>query len=395
MGAAVALRIKLRVYNTLERSSAGNRVARQVDAVLISFILLNVGLAVVETAPSIGTRYASQLFVLDVLAGCIFATEYLLRLWVSDLHPPLRRYGKFRARLIYALQPLSIVDFLAVLPFWLALFMPEMSLKALAILRLVRFLKLARYSPAVRSLVSAVAAERRAITASLILILGVALVAATLLYSVEHAEQPEHFGSIPAALWWAFSTLTTVGYGDVVPVTALGKMIASVVMLMGYCLFALPVGIVGTAFAREIHSRDFVVTWGMVASIPLFERLTALEIASVAELLHSHSFAKGQVICERDEPGDSLFLIASGQVEERFSDHMVLHGAGDHFGEASLFGHRCRKANAIAKTPVQVMILPMDELRKFMDRKPSVANKIIDEAIDEKLTRHVDEEFAT
>ena len=391
----MALRIKLRLYNILERSSAGNRVARQVDAVLISFILLNVGLAIIETEPRLVADYVQPIFLLDLFAGCIFAVEYLLRLWVSNLHPPLRRYGKLKARLVYALQPLSVVDFLAVVPFWLAVFMPEVSWKALAILRLARFLKLARYSPAVRSLVSAVGAERRAIVASLILILGVALVAATLLYSVEHAVQPEYFGSIPAALWWAFSTLTTVGYGDVVPITAVGKMIASVVMLTGYCLFALPVGIVGTAFAREIHSRDFVVTWGMVASIPLFERLTALEIAAVAELLHSHSFVKGQMICERNEPGDSLYLIASGQVEERFTDHTVLHGEGDHFGEASLFEHRLRKANAIAKTSVQVMILPMDDLRKFMERKPGVANKIIGEAIDEQLTQHVDEEFAT
>jgi len=391
----VANSIKLKVYDLLERSSAGNRLAQQIDAILIVFIVVNVGLAVLETEPSIGGVYVWEIFLLDFIAGSIFAIEYLLRLWVSDLHPPLKKYGPSKARVIYALQPLSVVDFVAVVPFWLSLFFASISWKSLVILRLFRFLKIARYSPAVRSLVSAVVAEQRAIVGSLVLILGVALVAATLLYSVEHAAQPEHFGTIPAALWWAFSTLTTVGYGDVVPVTAAGKMIASIVMLMGYCLFALPVGIVGTAFAREIHSRDFVVTWGMVATIPLFERLSAIEIAAVTELLHSHSVPAGQSICEKGEDGNSLFLIASGEVEEIFDDHRVLHGEGEHFGEASLFGHHKRRARAVAKTPVQLMVLKMDDLRRFLDRKPAVAKKIIDEAIDERKAHHVDVEFTS
>ncbi|GHB32459.1 cyclic nucleotide-binding protein [Pseudovibrio japonicus] len=389
----MAYAIKLKVYNLLERSSAGNRLARQIDAILILFIVVNVGLAVLETEPSIGEVYIWQIFLLDIIAGSVFAAEYLLRLWVSDLHPPLRKYGPFKARVAYALQPLSLVDFVAVLPFWLSLFFASISWKSLVILRLLRFLKIARYSPAVRSLISAVVTERKAIVGSLVLILGVALVAATLLYSVEHVAQPENFGSIPNALWWAFSTLTTVGYGDVVPVTAAGKMIASLVMLTGYCLFALPVGIIGTAFAREIHSRDFVITWGMVATVPLFERLSAVEIAAVTELLHSHSVPEGRSVCEKGEDGDSLFLIASGEVEEVFEDHSIVHGEGEHFGEASLFGHRKRTASAIARTSVQVMELKMEDLRRFMDRKPAVAKKIIDEAIDEREAHHVDAEF--
>ncbi|KZL21327.1 Cyclic nucleotide-gated potassium channel [Pseudovibrio axinellae] len=385
--------IKSKVYNLLERSSAGNRLAQQIDAVLIVFIVVNVGLAVLETEPSIGDVFSREIFLLDFVVGSVFAVEYLLRLWVSDLHPPLKKYGSLKARLVYALQPLTLIDFLAVMPFWLSLFFAGISWKSLVILRLLRFLKIARYSPAVRSLISAVVEEKKAIIGSLVLIFGVALVAATLLYSIEHAAQPEYFGTIPAALWWAFSTLTTVGYGDVVPVTALGKFVASIVMLMGYCLFALPVGIVGTAFAREIHSREFVVTWGMVATVPLFERLSAVEIAAVTELLHSHSVPAGQYICEKGEDGDSLYLIASGQVEEVFERHRVVHNEGEHFGEASLFGHSKRTASAIARTPAQLMVLKMEDLRRFMDRKPAVAKKIIAEAIDERKAHHVDVEF--
>ena len=95
--------------------------------------------------------------------------------------------------------------------------------------------------------------------------LGLILVAATLMYLIERHGQPERFGSIPAAMYWAVTTLTTVGYGDAVPLTAAGKLLAGFTMLAGLCMFALPVGIIATAFAREIHNRDFVVTWGMVA----------------------------------------------------------------------------------------------------------------------------------
>lgn len=133
----------------------------------------------------------------------------------------------------------------------------------------------------------------------------------------------------------------------------------------------------------------------MVATIPLFERLSAIEIAAVTELLHSHSVPAGQTICEKGEDGDSLYLIASGEVEEVFADHRILHGEGEHFGEASLFAHRKRTASAVARTPVQLMVLKMEDLRRFMDRKPAIAKKIIDEAINERKSHHTDVEFTS
>src|SRR5438045_1936636 len=133
--------------------------------------------------------------------------------------------------------------------------------------RSMRFLKLARYSPGMRSLLDALYAERRALFGCFVILLGAALISATAMHLVEQHAQPQKFGTIPDAMWWAIVTLGTIGYGDVVPITPLGRLVAGVTIFGGLIMIALPVGIIATAFAEEIHRRDFVVTWGMVAQI--------------------------------------------------------------------------------------------------------------------------------
>ncbi len=262
------------------------------------------------------------------------------------------------------------------------------------ILRLLRFLKLARYSPALRSLISAVGNERRALLGSSMIICGVILMAATLMYLIEHDDQPEKFRSILHGIYWAITTVTTVGYGDVVPVTNLGKTVGGIVMLMGYGLIALPVGIIASAFAREIHSRDFVVTWSMVARVPLFEDLKATEIAEVAKLLQSLRVRKGGTvarvplfedlkateiaevakllqslrvrkggtIAEQGDVADKMYFIADGEVEIRLQHDTVYLGEGSFFGELALINQTPRTAKVVAYKDCQLLVL---------ERKPS------------------------
>jgi voltage-gated potassium channel len=230
---------------------------------LIALVLAAVALVALETVPSLASEWDDSFALAELVIGATFLAEYLARLWVANLHPPYRKDRPLMARLRYALQPAAIVDLLAVLPFVLGILLVPTDFKVLVILRLARFFKLARYSPALRSLTNALLSERHAIGASLIIIFGVVMLAATAMYMVERQVQPQAFGTIPDAVWWAMTTVTTVGYGDVVPVTPAGKVLGGLVMLLGYGLLALPVGIVATAFAREIHSRDFAVTWGM------------------------------------------------------------------------------------------------------------------------------------
>ena len=184
------------------------------------------------------------------------------------------------------LSPAGVIDLVAVLPFWFAFVLPA-DLRVLLVFRMVRFFKIARYSPAMRSLLDVLYRERRALFGCLIIALGIALVAAALMHLAEGKVQPDKLGTIPDALWWAIVTVGTIGYGDVVPVTVLGKFIATGTIFLGLILMALPVGIIATAFADQIHRRDFIVTWGMIARVPLFAELDAGEISDIMELLRA------------------------------------------------------------------------------------------------------------
>lgn len=368
------------IYRIIEEGRDGDRIAALASALLVGFIAATVVVSILETVPAIAAGHGAILGGFQFFAGFVFAVEYALRIYVADLHPSFRGQGAAVARLRYALSPMAVIDFLAVLPLVLVFLVPVSALPALSVLRLLRFLKLARYSPALRSLSSAIAGERRALAGSLIIIVGVILVAATLMYMVEHDDQPGSFGSIPAAMWWAVTTATTVGYGDVVPITPLGKLIGGLVMLTGYALLALPVGIIASAFAREVHSRDFVVTWSMVSRVPLFEDLKASEVAEVAKLLRSHTVLAGEIIAERGDVADCMYFVASGEVEIMLPHGRVLLGEGAFFGEMALLSGRRRAATVRAQVRTQLLVLERTALRHLMARNSQIAERIIDEA---------------
>lgn len=372
--------LKDRLYRLLEDSRGNDPAARLLDRVLILLVLLAVIISIWQTVPDVSPEWGQLLADLQLGLGLVFLLEYLCRLYVADLHPPLRRYGPFQARLHYALQPMAIVDFLAVFPLVLVLVLPVSALPVLTVFRLLRFLKLVRYSPALRSLTSAVVEERQALAASILIVCGVILVASTVMYLVEHQVQPDVFGSVPLAVWWAVTTATTTGYGDVVPVTALGKLVAGLVMLTGYALLALPVGIIASAFAREVHSRDFVVTWSMVSRVPLFEDLKATEVAEVTKLLRSHVVKAGDTIAERGDEARCMYFVASGEVEVELPGETVRLGEGAFFGELALLRQRRRGANVKAITRTQLLVLDAGALQHLMDRNPHIARRILHEA---------------
>lgn len=372
--------IKRALYEVLEDTGGRKDAARFLRHFLVFLILGNIFLAVIETVPSIRQTFGTHLRFVQLGCGFIFLIEYIMRLYVADLHPPLRRYGPVKSRLRYALHPDAIVDLIGALPLLFVLFLPNQAVTIVVILRLARFLKLARYSPALRSLFSAVATERKALLGSSMIIFGVILLAATLMYLVEHNEQPEKFRSILHGIYWAITTVTTVGYGDVVPVSNLGKMVAAVVMLMGYGLIALPVGIIASAFAREIHSRDFVVTWSMVARVPLFEDLKATEIAEVSKLLQAQSVSRGALIAEKGDVADKMYFISEGEVEIKLPHDTVYLGEGNFFGELALINQTRRTANVSANSDCQLLVLEADALQQLMARDAALAKKVMEEA---------------
>jgi voltage-gated potassium channel len=257
----------------------------------------------------------------------VFTGEYLLRLWSAVEHGPHRHLSPLRSRLKYALSPAGIVDLVAVLPFWFAFVLPA-DLRVLLVFRVVRFFKITRYSPAMRSLLDVLYRERRALFGCLVVALGSALVAAALMHLAEGKVQPDKLGTIPDALWWSIVTIGTIGYGDVVPVTALGKLIATATIFLGLIMMALPVGIIATAFADQIHRRDFIVTWGMIARVPLFAGLDAGEISDIMELLRAQVAEAGQVIVRAGDPAHSMYFIAAGEIELALKHEHMRLGVG-------------------------------------------------------------------
>lgn len=370
------VRFKRRLYQILEQSSPADPPGQILDYCLIVLISVNVAAVVFSTVPGMDAHWLALIYGIEFISGVVFTIEYFARLWVSDEHPPFHHHNALTARLRHVVQPFALIDLIAVLPFWMPLLLGDF--RVFLLFRLLRFLKLARYSPALRSLVMALVEERRAIVASSVIIGGVVLTAATALHLAEGHVQPKAFGSIPAAVWWALATVTTVGYGDVVPVTSLGKVIGSVVMILGYGLLALPVGIVATAFAREIHSREFVVTWEMVARVPLFAELSPAEIAEVAKLLHSQTAAKGEVIVRAGDPADSMYFIVSGTVEIRLPDRSLEMQDGNFFGEMAVFRHATRSATVTALGNCRMLVLDAEGLHTMMRRKPEISEQILD-----------------
>jgi voltage-gated potassium channel len=367
--------LRRRVYQVLEQGPVGDPLSVLVDRALVVLILVNLVAVALETVPSIEARFGFAFAAIEVFSLVVFTVEYGLRLWIAVEHGPHRHLSATRARLKYALSPAGLVDLVAVLPFWFALVLPA-DLRVVLVFRIVRFFKITRYSPAMRSLLDVLYRERRALFGCLVIMLGIALVSAALMHLAEGSVQPDKLGTIPKALWWAIVTLGTVGYGDVVPLTALGKLIATGTIVLSLVVIALPVGIVATAFAEQIHRRDFIVTWGMIARVPLFAELDAAAISDIMGLLRAQVVEAGHVIVRAGDPAHSMYFIAAGDVEVAFKKERLRLGVGQFFGEVAVLRRVRRSATATALTRTNLLVLAAQDLHALMERDPRIAQRI-------------------
>jgi voltage-gated potassium channel len=364
-----------RTYEILEHGPIGDRPMRLVSRLIILLVLINIAAVVLESVPRYELAFSGIFVAIETVSLVVFTVEYLLRIWVAAEHAPHRDLRPSQARRRYIFSTDGLIDLVSVLPFWLAFVAPS-ELRIVLLFRIVRFLKLARYSPALRSLLEALHAERRALFGCVVILAGTTLVTAVFIHLAEREVQPEKFGTIPDAMWWSIVTLGTIGYGDFVPVTPVGKMIAAITIMCGFVMVALPVGIIATAFSEQIHRRDFVVTWGMVARVPLFAGLDAAAIADIMRLLRAQTVDAGDVIVRRGDNGHSMYFIASGKVDIALAGRHISLGVGHFFGEIAVLRHARRSATVTATSRTNLLVLDASDFHMLMERDKRIADRV-------------------
>jgi voltage-gated potassium channel len=247
-------RLKRRAYEILEATDPEDALGRWVNFFIMALILLNVAAVVLESEKSIDAKYGPLFDAFGLFSIVAFTIEYTLRLWVSDLVPG--RQDPIGGRVKFALSPLALVDLAVILPYYLPMVFPDLRfLRGVRIFWLFRLLEVERYSESMGTLERVVRAKKEELMVTFFAIVFFLTVASSIIYFLEHDAQPENFPSIPATMWWGLLTLTTIGYGNVYPVTTLGKIVGSLIIILGVGMFALPTGILASGFVEEIQSR--------------------------------------------------------------------------------------------------------------------------------------------
>jgi voltage-gated potassium channel len=364
-----------RLYRILQPETSGN-AARAFRLVHHVMVVLGIGIMLADTV--VRWREAHRV-LLDAgfqVVCVFFIAEYLARLGASVAAPGAHR-GRSRARLAWMTSPSGLFDLLGTIPGVLDIaFSPTYA----SLYGFVWVFKPARYSPGLASLRRVVSRARDALLSVLLGFGIVLLAAASLAYLLERNAQPQQFGSIPQALWWAIVTLTTTGYGDVVPMTSAGRMLGGVVMVAGILVFALAAGILASGYAEELRRREFLRTWDLVAKVPFFKNVGASVIADVARLLRARDYPARAVIMRRGETGDSMYFIASGEVEVRLRPETIRLGPGDFIGEMALLTGEPRTATVVATQPCTLLILDIVDFRQLLSHQPELAQVVHEEA---------------
>lgn len=243
--------IRLRVFEIIQPDRGNSLASRIFDWTITTLILVSVTIVFAVTF-NLSEDVQRALMRIEEVASVVFTIEYLLRILTADLLYPGR--GALVSRIRYVLSPMAIIDLLAVLPFWLPMFLPcsMLALRSLRLVRILRILKLNRYFDAIRSIGEVLSSKRRELIGSLFFVGLLMLVSSLLMYSVEHDAQPEVFRNAFSGLWWAVATLTTVGYGDIYPVTALGRILGALIAFSGIAALAIPTGIITAGLTERI-----------------------------------------------------------------------------------------------------------------------------------------------
>jgi voltage-gated potassium channel len=314
----------------------------------------------------------AQFWVDTTLWGCLgfFAFEWLVR---------IRHAATTGRTWAYVLSGRGLVDAAGAITVPLALMLGA-DARTAWLSAVIWLVKVIPGVPGLRQLRRVLVLESGPLLSVLVLFLMVLFLGSVTVYFLERDAQPETFGNVPSALWWAVVTLTTTGYGDAVPITPLGRMVAAVVMICGLGVFGLWTGILATAFAAETRRDNFLRTWESVSKVPFFTTLGPLAIADVTHMLRTIDLPPRVTIIRKGQQGDCMYFIASGEVEVDLPGKKVRLGEGAFFGEMALLGNNLRSANITTTRLSKLLVLDLVDFRLLMARHPDLAETIDAEA---------------
>lgn len=343
----------------------------------LQYFVLAAGLSAMMamTAATVRAQWSPWLEI--VLWGCLgfFAVELVVKSWTSA-------NAESSARYLYSGS--WTIDVLAILPIPIALIAGVAPETAWLLASLWMF-KLAAVFPGLALLGRIIKLEARPLASVLIIFLIVLMLAAVALHLLERTSQPEQFGSLPLSLWWAVTTLTTTGYGDAIPHTAFGRLIAGIVMISGLGVFGLWTGILATGFAAEHRRREFIRNWDLVTSVPFLRNLDAPSIIELTRMLRRLDVAERSIVVRRGRQGDCMYFIASGEVEVRLEPTPIRLSAGSFFGEIALLEGGPRTATVVTTMPTTLLILDVTDFRAFAAHHPTLARDVENEASRRKI----------
>jgi voltage-gated potassium channel len=312
----------------------------------------------------------------------VFFLEYIVRLWVAPEITRFDQQSPAMARARWAISAPGLIGLLAVLPaVMLAGGYGITGSDTASVFCILWILKLGLHAPAFNTLARVVSNERAPIASVLILFGIVLMLAATAAHLLERVRQPEQFGSLPGAMWWAVVTLTTTGYGDVVPLTVGGRMIGAMLMIAGITVLALMTGVLATGFAQEERRREYLRVWEQVARVPIFASLGVVTLSEIVGKLRTRYYPARITVVRRGDPGDSMFFLSSGEVEVRLPNGGAVRlGEGAFFGEMALLERQPRTASVATTMPTTLLVLYASDFYEIASHIPSLAEAVEVEA---------------
>lgn len=361
---AVDLRQHAQVQGGVEEATPPFQRLRRHEASVERLVaVFGLSVFIAGTIQTLAERHGLLLTAASLGVAALFMLQYA------------RRLRRAKDRLAWAMSGGAVIDLLAAAPVPVALVLGAPSETA-RLFGVLWALKLVRLNPALELLIRVLRNERQPLASVAMAFVVVVLFAATGAFLAEHAAQPGSFASVPDALWWAVTTITTTGYGDKVPMSFAGRVLAGTVMVAGIGLFALWAGILASGFAQELRRRDFLESWNLVAQLPLFRDLGAPALSAIARLLKVESYPREAVIVRQGQPGDSMYFVAEGAVEVQARTARIRLGPGQFFGEMALITGEPRNATVVALLPARLLRLDVVEFRGLAVDQPDLLRAI-------------------